>query len=193
MAPCGRNEDVSIAFRLNARLKAAVRANNGRDCDPVSIAFRLNARLKGPWHAAGSGPTSSCLNCLSAECSIESRGNQFVQRKRKPKVSIAFRLNARLKVGDLIRERPRGCRPVSIAFRLNARLKGVSRGRSDRCGRPVSIAFRLNARLKAGSTRISTRPVPPSLNCLSAECSIESGCGRRGEDPHGGKSQLPFG
>ena len=65
------------------------------------------------------------LNCLSAECSIESRALFEREEEAYRLVSIAFRLNVRLRVAEL-------------------------RKIEDR-------------RLKAG------------LNCLSAECSIESG------------------
>ena len=63
------------------------------------------------------------LNCLSAECSIESQrwlpqGNWYTVQ-----VSIAFRLNARLKDETLVYIVERAMYRVSIAFRLNARLK----------------------------------------------------------------------
>ena len=38
----------------------------------------------------------------------------------------------------------------------------------------VSIAFRLNVRLKADVLGVTGRPPDTGLNCLSAECSIES-------------------
>ena len=63
---------VSIAFRLNARLKALNGVALKSKVDSVSIAFRLNARLK-------------ALNGVALKSKVDS-------------VSIAFRLNARLKV-----------------------------------------------------------------------------------------------
>ena len=41
-----------------------------------------------------------CLNCLSAECSIESWHKPELMPDLGPKVSIAFRLNVRLRVHE---------------------------------------------------------------------------------------------
>ena len=67
-----------------------------------------------------SGETS--LNCLSAECSIESRFRPDGKENAAAIVSIAFRLNARLKEASTIFNMDYDAL-VSIAFRLNARLK----------------------------------------------------------------------
>ena len=57
----------------------------------------------------------------------------------------------------------------------------------------VSIAFRLNARLKVDSPSVMSSRFLQSLNCLSAECSIESVAKLEGFRADWYKSQLPFG
>ena len=114
------------------------------------------------------------LNCLSAECSIERLVGIFKTGALRSLVSIAFRLNARLKGSHVSQQAAAERVQVSIAFRLNARLKAlVAAGQLVHRAVHVSIAFRLNARLKAWRTSSESRAGPRSLNCLSAECSIE--------------------
>ena len=137
---------------------------------------------------------ASCLNCLSAECSIESYDQDHHIHQPLPPVSIAFRLNARLKAEVHQRRVHRCRRGVSIAFRLNARLKGaVNSAKAATSAVKVSIAFRLNARLKARRWKSPPRTSPGRLNCLSAECSIESLLQGRHRLGVVAASQLPFG
>ena len=65
------------------------------------------------------------LNCLSAECSIESTEIRASLSAEFIAVSIAFRLNVRLRVGKLNTVCFDLAWEVSIAFRLNVRLRVV--------------------------------------------------------------------
>ena len=88
----------------------------------------------------------SSLNCLSAECSIESpKGVAKLELVKR--VSIAFRLNVRLRVGRTSFDSfvPIA---VSIAFRLNVRLREKQIDDAKQQSSEVSIAFRLNVRLR---------------------------------------------
>ena len=68
-----RQHRVSIAFRLNVRMRASV------------ASARVDARL------------GSSLNCLSAECSNESIDSATLDGILAIEVSIAFRLNVRMR------------------------------------------------------------------------------------------------
>ena len=93
---------VSIAFRLNAQLKdlpdAGIALSFDGRLNCLSAECSIESSLPRSRRTARSGWS---LNCLSAECSIE-RYAPYGDGLADVLVSIAFRLNAQLKV----RKRP---------------------------------------------------------------------------------------
>ena len=116
------------------------------------------------------------LNCLSAECSIESR-HSYGETKEPPwQVSIAFRLNVRLRVlaasqSGAFSAASLNCLSAECSIERAIAEAGKDYARIE----AVSIAFRLNVRLRDLLNDWPECEKHGGLNCLSAECSIESG------------------
>ena len=162
----------------------------------VSIAFRLNVRLRADATASGTATASTCLNCLSAECSIESQS--MTARDFTTARSSLNCLSAECSIESFEARSGTGeqFEDVSIAFRLNVRLRVKGTGNYARACFIASLNC-LSAECSIERTWSSspwTRPSRPCLNCLSAECSIES---TKDDVSHDRAaligSQLPFG
>ena len=82
---------------------------------------------------------------------------------------------------------------VSIAFRLNARLKDEGFAKSRQLLDQRLNCLSAECSIERVSGALKTSGFMPSLNCLSAECSIESVEELLAEADDLIKSQLPFG
>ena len=149
-------------LRLNARPATSPQCSTGNFASTPNRQHGRGGRPRPPPHD---------LNCLSAECSVE-RGSRL--RRCTLNTQSLNCLSAECSVeSDPVNSPLSFGRDVSIAFRLNARLReDETLGLSNRtwC---VSIAFRLNARLRGGLSLLRILRLMTSLNCLSAECSVE--------------------
>ncbi len=168
---------VSIAFRLNVRLRGH---SHGVHIDSaefgVSIAFRLNVRLRAArlrritWHPPAR------LNCLSAECSIESQSQaEDPGAGSHGGVSIAFRLNVRLRVIVPTEGSWRACWCLNC-LSAECSIESVNVDAEVHAVRAHSGLNCLSAECSIESlpTVLDARSMAWRLNCLSAECSIES-------------------